>query len=42
VDALRPKDAAQARRVLRYHFEDLHERVDRMVEAARTRRSTTS
>ena len=39
VDALRAHDAAQARRVLRYHFEDLHERVDRMVEAARARSS---
>lgn len=42
VDALRSRDAGQARRVLRYHFEDLHERVDRMVHAARARRSTTS
>ena len=36
VEALRARDAKQARRVMRYHFADLHERVARLVEAAGT------
>lgn len=34
VEALRARDAKQARRVMRYHFADLHDRVARLAEAA--------
>ncbi len=34
VEALRSRDGAQARRLLRYHFEDLRVRVSRMLDAA--------
>ncbi|MGW5365964.1 FadR/GntR family transcriptional regulator [Actinopolymorpha pittospori] len=34
VEALRAGNAKQARRVMRYHFADLHERVARLVQAA--------
>ena len=34
VDALRARDGAQARRLLRYHFEDLRARVSALLDAA--------